>query len=191
MLVDKNDSQTYIRDFQKRFNNFAEKAPLRLSYSISPQGISVIEETKPDVVYQFDWDFTEPVKSFIHGIKEVLSQKLYPRIVQILEEEKPVSEEEAAYLIAKGTPVDDVPSVKIEQTIIPYMIDKVIVFKDVFILKNLDTGELFRYKLNKSSVFFLKKIRSGLSQEQAGDYFFKNAVLLNKIENKEEYGSQG
>jgi hypothetical protein len=186
MLCEKNDSQTYIREFQKRFNNFAEKAPILISYSISPDSVSIIDEGK-DIVYKFDWDYTIPIKSFIHGIKEVLSEKSYPSITRIIEENIPLSEKEAADLIAEGVPIHKIPSHRTKIIRESYLIDKCIVFKDTFILKNMETNELYRYKLNKSSVFFLKKLRQeNLSKVEAGSYFFKNAELLNKIEKRNE-----
>ncbi len=189
MLCEKNDSQSYIRDFQKRFNNFAEKAPILISYSTHPGGVSIIDEGK-NVVYDFDWDFTIPVKTFIHGIKELLSEKAYPRIHYMESHEEPLTEEEAAGLLASGVDIDQIPNVKNVTVGLRFMIDKCIIFKDIFILKDLKTGELFRYKLNKSSVVFLKKLRSGaLNETQAGTYFFQNATFLNKIESKEEDGS--
>jgi len=189
MLCERNDSQSYIRDFQKRFNNFAEKAPILLSYSTHPKGVSVIDEGK-STIYEFDWDFTVPVKAFIHGIKEVLSAKAYPTIILTQKKEELVTEDEAADLMAMGVDADQVPETKVRTSKVSFMIDKVIVFKDTFILKNLHTGQLSRYKLNKSSVVFLKKLRSGaLNPSTAGTYFFENATFLNDIESKEEDGS--
>jgi len=189
MLCEKNDSQSYIRDFQKRFNNFAEKAPILISYSTHPNGVSIINEGD-NTIYDFDWDFTVPVKTFIHGIKEVLSEKAYPRIHYMTSHEEPLTEDEAAGLLASGVDIDQIPDVKNVTVGRRYLIDKIIVFKDVFILKDLGTGELSRYKLNKSSVMFLKKLRSGaLNETQAGTYFFQNSTFLNKIENKEEDGT--
>lgn len=191
MLCEKNDSQSYIRDFQKRFNNFAEKAPILISYSISPEGVSVIDEGK-NTVYKFDWDYTIPVKSFIHGIKEVLSEKAYPIIGQTIEKHIPLTDEQVVKLMEKGIEASKIPETVIQKTSTKYLIDKVIVFKDIFILKNLNTGELYRYKLNKSSVFFLKKLRAEkMDIHEAGNYFFNNSVLLNKIETRDEDGSTG
>lgn len=188
MLCDKNDSQSYIQEFQKRFNNFAEKAPVLLSYSTYPKGVSIVDEGL-DTVYEFEWDFTIPVKSFIHGIKEILSEKSYPTMTQVIRKIEPLSEEETATLLAAGMDIEKIPETKTISTAVPWLIDKCVIFKDVFILKNMKTKELSRYKLNKSSVFFLKKLRSGaLTNETAGDYFFANATFLNTIEGRDGDG---
>lgn len=185
MLYEKNDSNLYIKEFRKKFSNFCEKAPLLLSYTISSQKVSVIDESI-NMVYEFDWDFTIPVKSFIFGIKKILS-KNYPVIVQELQKEVHLTPEEQSKLISEGTPVGSVPVSKKESVTRKFMIDKVIINKDIFILKEFGTDKLFRYKLNKSSVMFLKKIRSGeFNEKDAGKYFFKNSTFLGEIIPKKE-----
>ena len=78
--------------------------------------------------------------------------------------------------------IDRIPNMMPITTITRYLIDRVIIYKDIFIIKDLDTGRIFRYKLNKSSVFFLKKIRMNkLTKQEAANYFFENAELLNEI----------
>ena len=186
MLFTKNDSQIYIKEFKKRFQNYCEKAPILLSYTTTPKGVQVIDEST-NYVYDFEWDFSIPVKSFIHGIKNILINNCYPIIhkVELIEED--ISKEEQVEMASSGTPLSDIPVKRYKRKIIPFRIDKVIVFKDIFILINIDSDEVYRYRLNKSSVFFLKKLRSGkFNQEQAGEYFFENSELLNQIFAKAE-----
>jgi hypothetical protein len=186
MLYEKNDSQTYCQEFKKRFTNFAEKAPILISFSVSPDKVEIIDETT-DRIYKFEWDFSIPIKSFIHGIKEVLIKECYPTLEQVIEEEEEVSEDVQIEMASNGIPFDSIPTKRKTSKVISYLIDKVIVFKDIFIIKNLFTGQYFRYKMNKSSVFFLKKIRSNkLDSKQAYIYFMKNSELLNEIIQKEE-----
>ena len=185
MLYEKNDSNLYIKEFRKKFSNFAEKAPMLLSYSVSPQKVSVIDEST-NMVYEFEWDFTIPVKSFIFGIKKILS-KNYPVLIQELQKEIHLTPEEQSKLISEGVSVDSVPVSKKEIVTRKFIIDKVIINKDIFILKEAGTDRLFRYKLNKSSVIFLKKIRAGeLNEKEAGKYFFKNSTFLGEIISKKE-----
>lgn len=186
MLCQRNDSQAYVNEFKKRFTNFAEKAPIRLSFNTTPSGVQVIDEDT-DQVYEFDWDYTIPVKSFIHGIKNVLKEQCYPRIIKVTEEVQPLSDEKQVELAAQGTDLDSIPT---QESILKesvYLIDKVIVIKDIFILEDTDTGKLYRYKLNKSSIFFLRKLREGvLNPKEAADYFFEHCTFLNEIEKIEE-----
>jgi hypothetical protein len=181
MLHDHKDSQLYIQLFKKRFNNFAEKAPIHISYTSTPTGVTVVDLDSNNV-YDFTWDFSLPIKTFIHGIKEILAKDCYPIIHKVELKEIAISEEEQLFMIENGTNLDTLPVKRYTKEITPFLIDKVIVFKDLLIIKNLLTEECFRYKMNKSCIYFLKKVRSKrLNKEQAADYFFKNSVLLNKI----------
>lgn len=181
MIYKKSDSASYTQEFKKKFLNFCEKAPVLLSYTITPSGVQVIEESS-STIYDFDWDFSIPVKSFIHGIKEVLIQNCYPIIVLVSKESIPLTEEEQLDYASAGVALDSIPMVKIKETRTRFLIDKCIIVKDIFLIKNLETNMMYRYHLKKSSVFFLKKIRSGfLNAEQAGDYFFQNSELLNEV----------
>lgn len=190
MLVDRIDSKVYIQEFKSRFSNFCEKAPAVLSFTASDSKVQVIDETT-DTIYEFDWDFTTPVKHFIHGIKMVLTEHCYPIIVKCEEKNEPIPVEEQAKMAEEGMNLDIIPTMRKVVTKTPFLIDKVIVYKDIFLIKNIYTDELFRYQLTKSSINFLKKIRSGQwSPEKAADFFFKNSVFLNKVIAKNEQDSK-
>lgn len=181
MLYNKHDVQTYEKDFKKKFTNFCEKSPILLSFSLTPTSVQVIDESK-DFVYEFNWDFTIPVKEFIFTIKKVLVENCYPKIIRIEEEVEPLSIKEQTKLIEEGYKIDSIPTTKNIIKKVEYLIDKVIVYRDIFIIRNLLTEEVERYKLNNSSIFFLKKIRNGkFTPEEAGSFFFDNATFLNKI----------
>jgi hypothetical protein len=181
MIYNKHDSASYEKEFKKRFTNFAEKAPILISFNTTPTCVQVIDESK-DTVYEFPWDYTLIVKDFIHAIKEVLVKACYPIIVKTEPKEEPISIAEQTRMIEKGIPLDKVPTKRIVKSQKSYLIDKVIVYRDIFLLKELDTETVWRYKLNKSSIFFLKKIRNGaFSPEEAGNFFFDKAELLNEV----------
>lgn len=179
MLQNKIDSERYKAEFVKKFSNFCEKSPVLLSFVMTDTGASVIH-VNSGKKYEFPWDFSVPVKYFIHSIKEVLVNNHYPRMVETITEFIPLTSIEQAEYFEKGEPIPQAKTVTRQRV---WRIDRVIVFKDVFILVDEGTGEQFRYKLNKSCVFFLKNYRSGkYSLESAWDYFSKNSVLLNKID---------
>jgi len=95
-----------------------------------------------------------------------------------------LSEDEQIILAVSGVPLNELPTKRARKVVTKYRIDKVIVFKDIFIIKNLETEVCYRYKMNKSSIFFLKKLRNKvkpMSLEEAGDMFFRSSVLLNEI----------
>jgi len=185
MLLEKNDSQTYVAEFKKRFSNFAEKAPVLLSYTTTPKGVQIVDEAT-DTVYDFTWEFSIPVKTFIHGIKMKLVPLCYPRMLKQEEIVFPLSEEEQIELAATAENLENIPTTRTILKSTPFRLDKVITYKDIFIIENLETKELFRYKMNSSCVFFLKKMRSGrLNEVDAAKYFFDKSTLLNKIEELE------
>lgn len=182
MLHEKIDSERYKAELIKKLSNFCEKAPVLLSFVTSDTGVTLVH-TNSGKTYEFPWDFATPVKSFIHNIKEVLVKNHYPRLVQVIEEEVPLTPEEQAKMLEEGATADELPTTKIEKHKKMWRIDRVIVWRDVFILIDEDTEEQYRYKMHKSCVFFLKNYRSGkYTLESAADYFFRNSELLNKIE---------
>lgn len=182
MLHEKIDSERYKAELIKKLSNFCEKAPVLLSFVTSDTGVTIVH-TNSGQSYSFPWDYAVPVKSFIHSIKEVLVQNHYPRLMQVIEEEVPLTPEEQAAMLEHGTPADKLPAVKTTQRKKMWRIDRVIVWRDVFILVDEETDEQYRYKMNKSCVFFLRNYRSGkYTLESAADYFFRNSELLNKID---------
>ncbi len=182
MLYNKNDAQSYEKEFNKRFSNFCEKSPVLLSFNLSPTCVQVVDESK-DNVFEFTWDYTLTVKEFIHAIKEILIKSCYPVITKKETTIEDVSIEEQSKMIADGVSVDKVPTKREVYKKKYYLIDKVIVYRDVFLIKELETDQVSRYKLNKSAIFFLKKVRNGsFSPEEAGTFFFENATLLNVIQ---------
>lgn len=191
MLYNKTNSDTYIQIFQRKFSNFCEKAPFLVSFSVSKDFVEIMNEDKSTDRYvesiKFDWDFSIPVKNFIYGIKQtMLREGWYPIIEQVFLEERALSNEEQVAMAIEGIPFDSIPLTMTMKRKIPWLIDRCIIHKDFFLIKNLETDDLYRYKLNKSS-FFLKKIKSNkLTKEEEGKYFFDNAVLINKIEAKIE-----
>jgi len=182
MLFTKVDSAKYITEFKERFSNFAQKAPILLSFIISAEKVVVIHENSGNS-YSFEWDFAVPVKSFIHEIKQVLSDNHYPRIALQQVQRIQLSPDEQASMLASGVSISDLPSYKDVKTTSIYRIDKVIALKDIFIIQSEDDYKTYRYKMNYSSIFFLKNYRTGKykSIEEAGDFFFSKSELLNEL----------
>jgi hypothetical protein len=112
----------------------------------------------------------------------VIVKNCYPTIIKTVEIEESIPIEEQAKLASEGIDIDSIPIKRKVKKTNEYLIDKVIVYSDILILKELETEKTFRYKLNKSSIFFLKRTRSNnWTKEEAGNYFFKHSTLLNEI----------
>lgn len=181
MLYNKIDSEKYVEIFKDKFSNFAQKAPTLISFVTTKDGVILVHENTGSQ-YEFPWDFTIPVKSFIYEIKQHLVKYHYPRLE--LEEIHSVrmSDYEIAQKLSEGKGVPD-NGMKSVTTIKKYRIDKIITLKDIFILVDEDTNQIFRYKMKSSSIFFLKRYRSGqfASLKEAGKDFFDRCEFLGEI----------
>ena len=182
MLYTKTDSVKYIAEFKTRFTNFAQKAPILISFVVSDQAVEIIHENS-GLTHRFEWDFTIPVKSFIHEIKQSLSDNHYPRIAKVTKEQVKLTAEEQASLLASGTSVDEVPLYKEVVDTEIFKIDKVITLDDILIIQSERDYKMYRYKMNYSCIFFLRKYRKGeyKTLEEAGDFFFSKSTLLNEL----------
>ena len=182
MIYTKIDANRYREDFISKFENFGDKAPILLSFLTDDLGVTVTHENSGRK-YFYEWDYSIPVKTFIHNIKQDLSYNHYPRLLKKEVIVKPVTPERAAELIAEGCSVDSVPTTETIEKTVTYRIDKVIAMKDEFVLINEETGEQYCYKMNSSSVYFLKSYREGAFKDllAAGDAFFKKSTLTGKI----------
>lgn len=184
MIYNKIDAADYKKDFAKKFENYGNKAPIMLSFAIDDFEVTVVHENS-GTQYKYPWDFTIPVKSFIHKIKTDLSYHHYPRICRNVEITRPLTPEEQATLITEGTPTDKVPVNKKEIITETYRIDKILAMKDEFVLIDETTGEQSCYKMKGSGVYFLKKYREGGYKDplEAGTAFFKKSTLMDKLNN--------
>lgn len=182
MILQKVDSEEYKESFINKFTNFADKAPIVISFATDDLGVSVIHENSGKK-YFYPWDFVVPIKSFIHDIKRDLSYNHYPRISRVMKVQRLLSADEQADLIAKGQSLDEIPQTAVEDAEEIYRIDKILVMKDEFIIVNEKTLEQYCYKMNGSAFSYLRSYRSGefSSIKEAGDVFFKKCVLVNKL----------
>lgn len=187
MLFDKTNTHKYRAEFNSRFSNFCHKAPLLLSFALDEKEVKVIDEAT-SMVYSFSWDITIPVKKFIYQIKETLIKNgCYPVIIKTTKSERDPTPEEIAEEMADGIPLEET-TIKIEITEQKkYLIDKVVIFKDIFILRDLETEDLCQFKLERKSVLFLRKLRTNkMTEEEAGEFFFKEAKFIGVLNSKQE-----
>jgi hypothetical protein len=182
MLHEKISSETYKGELIKKLSNFCEKSPVLLSFVTTDANVTLIH-ANTGRKYEFPWNFTMPVKDFIHEIKQVLVANHYPRMIQTIEEEVLLTPEEQAALLETGVDPNTLPSTKKIVKKRLWRIDRIIIYRDVFILVDEETNAQYRYKMSKSCVFFLKNYRSGkYTLESAAEYFFKHSTFLNIID---------
>ena len=184
MLYEKIDCVSYRKETSQKLTSFLQKSPCLFSFLADDEGIIIILVGEQKT-FKFDWDYTIPIKSFIHKIKTTLYE-YYPRLERSCVETRPLSAERASEMIASGGSLDELPTtetVRVDET---FVIDKVILLKNIFILKNEKTGTHSKYKLD-NGVFFLKNWRVGKyeSAKAAGDEFFAEAIYLGDISGQE------
>lgn len=196
MIAETINGEKWKQTAVKKLISFCEKCPCLLSIKTAvhkgDDGVFVIHKNT-GMQYFFPWDYNLDPKDFIHNIKVFLEKKHYPILIETITEEHKLSKEELALMVEEGRSINDLPQYeeRVKEKIL-WRIDKVILWKDIVILvkidnKNNEISNQYRYKYNKSLVIFLKKYRSGdfKTLEEAGNDFFKNAILVNEITPKE------
>jgi len=187
MINEKLNTEGYRKQVYSKFISFSEKSPILLDVSTvsnsNKEGLLVeIKNTTQSFFYE--WDYSVEPKVFIHSIKLDL-EKYYPELNEIIYEEHEITSSEVMSFMERGYKISEIPKmIKSEIGKRTWVIDKVIVWRDIAILVNKETREQFRYKLSTNLVLFLKKYRTnGFSNSvEAGAYFFERASLLNKID---------
>lgn len=196
MIAETINGEKWKQTAVKKLISFCEKCPCLLSIKTAvhkgDDGVFVIHKNT-GMQYFFPWDYNLDPKDFIHNIKVFLEKKHYPILIETITEEHKLSKEELALMVEEGRSINDLPQYeeRVKEKVL-WRIDKVILWKDIVILvkidnKNNEISNQYRYKYNKSLVIFLKKYRSGdfKTLEEAGNDFFKNAILVNEITLKE------
>lgn len=183
MILSNVNTAKYKEDFKTKFTNFGEKSPIILSFATDELGVTIIHENSGKQ-YFYEWDYSVPLKSFIHLIKQDLIRNHYPRIARKEIITKPVTPERASELLIEGISSDQIPVEEKEEKLVTYRIDKILAMKDEFIIVNDETSEQYCYKMKGSGIYFLKNYREGAYKtlEEAGDAFFKKSTLVSKLE---------
>lgn len=196
MIAENINGDKWKQTTVKKLLSFCEKCPCVLSIKTAvhqgEDGVFVIHKNT-GMQYFFPWDYSVEPKDFIHGIKTFLEKKHYPILVETITEEHKLTKEELALMVEEGKSIQELPQYekRIKEKKL-WRIDKVILWKDIVILVQIDNkgntiSNQYRYKYNKNLVIFLKKYRSGeyADLEEAGNEFFNNSILVNEITPKE------
>ena len=196
MIAENINGDKWKQTTVKKLLSFCEKCPCVLSIKTAvhqgEDGVFVIHKNT-GMQYFFPWDYSVEPKDFIHEIKSFLEKKHYPILVETITEEHKLTKEELALMVEEGKSIQELPQYekRIKEKKL-WRIDKVILWKDIVILVQIDNkgntiSNQYRYKYNKNLVIFLKKYRSGeyADLEEAGNEFFNNSILVNEITPKE------
>jgi len=196
MIAENINGDKWKQTTVKKLLSFCEKCPCVLSIKTAvhqgEDGVFVIHKNT-GMQYFFPWDYSVEPKDFIHSIKSFLEKKHYPILIETITEEHKLTKEELALMVEEGKSIQELPQYekRIKEKKL-WRIDKVILWKDIVILVQIDNkgntiSNQYRYKYNKNLVIFLKKYRSGeyADLEEAGNEFFNNSILVNEITPKE------
>jgi hypothetical protein len=182
------------KEVLKKLLNFSKKAPTLISVSVGMnEGTAGIFVThvNSERKYFFGFNYNVEPKDFIHEIKNVLMENHYPRLVEIVYDRKELSTRDIVLKLEKGKKLENIQKCELK----PigkrlYIIEKCLLWKDLFILKLMESsfpsdiiGQQSRWKYNKSSVIYLKHYRSNSfkSLEEASDEFFKNSLIIDVL----------
>jgi len=172
----------FMEEFSRRFKNFCQKAPVLLSFKVSPMSVSVHELASNEVKI-FPFNFSTDVKGNIKTIKDWLCDKKYPIMTEIVVSHTDYTTDELQELLDSGKiTIDDVANKKREETVIRRRIERVVIKRDEFFIRDLETGRVFQYKMNMPSSLFLKKTREKLSSFDAWTLFKSKAYFIKEID---------
>lgn len=178
----------------RKLISFCDKSPIllkiRTCVNNGSDGVTLIH-VNSGREYFFPWEYGEDPKKFIHNIKNTLKYKHYPILVEDIVEDYKYSMEELAQMVEEGKSVNDLPE-RTKKVVGRkyYLIDKVVMWKDVIILEETDSArsmiekpKQYRFKYNGSIMYFLKKYRNGdfKTIEEASKEFFDNSIMVNEI----------
>lgn len=203
MILDSKNGKKWISNAMDKLHAYLNRAPILVSDITGTEkcvdGVFIIHESSKTKKF-FPFDYDEDPKIWVHGIKTQLLE-FYPRIIEDVTESRALTSMEMAMFVENGGSISDMPSTK-EDVIMQklWRIDKVQVYKDIFILQLEATKKKGdpawipvegpdpiqnRYKFQGgSSVFFLNKYRNNdfKDQEEAGKDFFENSIFIDELQ---------
>lgn len=174
----------FLDEFKKRFSNFCNKAPVILTFKITPSSC-FLKDCEKDIVHKFEFNHLVNVKVNIKEIKDWLIENVYPRMVEENFTEVDQTTEQIEELIDSGLDEEDAIMKKnILVTETTWIIEKLIIKRDELFIKNASNNKMYRYKMSMPSTLFLKKIRNGsMSEKEIFNYFYSKSTLMNEVGN--------
>lgn len=202
MILESKNGKKWISQAIDKLHAYLNRAPILVSDITGTEncvdGVFIVHDGSKTKKF-FPFDFNEDPKVWVHKIKEAFLD-LYPRVVENIYEKKALTPIEMALFIEKGGDPMNVPTIKNEITSQKlWRIDKVQVYKDIFILQlegtktpkdtewakvDQETPIQSRYKFQGgSSVIYLTKYRNNefANIEEAGKEFFENSIFIDEL----------
>jgi hypothetical protein len=173
------DLQEFFKTFNKRFESFCQNLPILLSYRVvQPLHVEMLFENI-EHIHNFNFNIS-PEDNIGEILKEI--RKYFPVIIKEEIKKTEVDQYEVIRYVRKEGMSFKEAYEKASQSVQRerFRIERVIVMKDNFLIKNLDTDENpVWYKYQGSCIGFLKKIRErNMPIEALGNMFFERAVQI-------------
>jgi hypothetical protein len=201
MIKEVVDRRKWVSTAVDKLTAYLNRVPFSVNYAIENSRIIITPDVENAQEIPVDFDYNLEPKAWVHKIKEELIP-YYPRLIESIYEEVELSAEELALRLVNGEDPQNIP--RVEKRLVKmngYRIDKVLCYKDIFLLEleseatKFGHGEkadfrpveprMFRYKYVGSSVIFLNKLKERkVDIITASDEFFKRAVLIDEVEVK-------
>jgi len=180
MIGSKNSDRHWEKVFVKKLNSFLKKAPAVFSVNWSASYVTVTHDNSRSQ-YRVDFDYNVNPKDLIHELKQNIVVH-YPLLAREVHSEIERSPDEIAEEVAKSDSFE-VSKTKDVVTSEVWRIDRVLLWKDIFILVNIKEKTAREMKFTGNSAGFLYKYRNGKfdSLEAAGKEFFENATYIRDI----------
>jgi len=186
MLVNNENIKDWLNAFHKSFKSFCDKAPLLLSFKITPTTVFLYEQKFDveifDLIKIFEFDFSQDIKTNIKIIKDWLLNNKYPVMIKVVTELKEYNTFEIAQMVKEG--IDYNKAIVLRKTIqheIQMRIEKLISNRNELFVRNIEINKLYRYRLKMPSLLFLQKIKEKLDPTQAWELFQSKAALIKEI----------
>jgi hypothetical protein len=201
MIKEVVDRRKWVSAAIDKLTAYLNRVPITVNYAIENSRIIITPEVENPKELIFDFDYNLEPKSWVHNIKEELLP-FYPRLIEQVYEDVELTSEELALRLVNGEDPQNIP--RVEKKVVKYngfRIDKVLCYKDIFLLTLESEAitstnkpdfkpvspRMFRYKYVVSSVIFLNKLKERkVSILEASEEFFKRAVLIDEVEVKEK-----
>lgn len=198
----------WIRKTLEKMKAFLDRTPILVTEIIGTKdckdGVYIIPEgavndshEQVKLFFPFDYDI-EP-KAWVHNIREAIIP-YYPHIVEPIYENVELTPKEMAIKAEEGVDISSIP--KFEKRLVKrncWRIDKILCFKDIFILTLEGTSDskgmftpcepkMVRYKYQGSSVIYLNKLRNQefKNYDEASKEFFNRAIFIDEVRVKNE-----
>ena len=135
MIKDVVDRRKWVSTAVDKLTAYLNRVPFSVNYAIENNRIIITPDIEDAQEIPVDFDYNLEPKAWVHKIKEELIP-YYPRLIESVYEEVELTAEELALRLVNGEDPQSIP--RVEKRLVKmngYRIDKVLCYKDIFLLE--------------------------------------------------------